>query len=454
YKLLDKNIGKYVWNTHPHRDRIVPIGERELRILAKTFENSDDWETAKLVSIHSRQILSVLEKLSAFPTKVEDVISMTSEGFHETNAQDKNIIKRETGFPDYEKCELIYSGPHFFVGNPLYKTPRTVCSQNSHYDEIDLTRIPEDFLPRTNYKPAEDLLTFKRRIGGLKQIGKDKNGKALYDPWVDYFKCCFSKMLDKSTERTLQPAIASPKVSYTNGVISVIFANEENLIEFQGVTSSVVYDFFVKTIGRGNLYDDTLQNFPVGITEKFKSPIFLRTLLLNCLTRPYAPLWERHWQPDWPQESWSKEDARLKPFTALSGVWTWHTPLRNAFERRQALVEIDVITAMALGLTLEELILIYEVQFPVLQQNEDDTWYDRKGNIVFTCSKGLTGTGVDRKTWEEIRNLNEGETYTHIIDPQRSELYGGMEVVYEAPFERCDRVADYRGAWGWFCQLF
>ena len=77
-----------------------------------------------------------------------------------------------------------------------------------------------------------------------------------------------------------------------------------------------------------------------------------------------------------------------------------HPPTQRLLERRQALIEIDVLTAMALGLTLEELVLIYEVQFPVLQQNELDTWYDARGNIVFTCSRGLTGVGVDSKTWK------------------------------------------------------
>jgi len=450
YKVLDKSSGKYEWNVQPHRDRIVPIGEQELRILAKTFENSDDWEAAKLVSIHSRQILSVLKKLSAFPAKVGNVKSMTSEGFHETNAQDKGIIKRETGFPDFDQCGLIYSGPHFFVNNPLYKTPRAVCTLNSHYDEIDLTRIPEDFVPRTNYKPAEDLLFFKGRINGLKQIGTDTVGKPVYDQWIDYFKVCFSKMLFISGERTLQPAIITPKASHIHGVISKIYLLEEKTVEFCGLCCSIVLDFFVKTIGKSNLGDSIFEGLPLGVNEIYKSPLSLRTLLLNCLTRPYAPLWERQWQHSWREEGWSREDGRLKAFSLLGETWSWQTPLRNAFERRQALVEIDVLTAMALGLTLEELILIYEVQFPVLQQNEDDTWYDRKGNIVFTCSKGLTGTGVDRKTWEEIRNLAAGNTYTHVIDPARSELYGGQEVVYEAPFEKCDRVEDYRRAWEWF----
>lgn len=128
------------------------------------------------------------------------------------------------------------------------------------------------------------------------------------------------------------------------------------------------------------------------------------------------------------------------------------TSLRNYFERRQALVEIDVIAAMALGLSLEDLEMIYTIQFPVLQQNENDTWYDQKGNIVFTCSKGLTGVGVDRKRnsktgmlgWEDIRGEQIDEntyagiapTHTHTIDPAKSELYGGQQVTYTAPTPR------------------
>jgi hypothetical protein len=60
-------------------------------------------------------------------------------------------------------------------------------------------------------------------------------------------------------------------------------------------------------------------------------------------------------------------------------------------------VEIDVLVAQALKLTLDELITIYRVQFPVMQQYERDTWYDQHGRIVFTSSKSRTGVGLPRK---------------------------------------------------------
>ena len=151
----------------------------------------------------------------------------------------------------------------------------------------------------------------------------------------------------------------------------------------------------------------------------------------------------------------------------MKSTWEWATPLRNYFERRQALVEIDVIAAMALGLSLEDLEMIYNIQFPVLQQNENDTWYDAEGKIVFTCSKGLTGVGLDRPAWnamrgEEITHENgvvsgykgAEPTYLHTIDPAKSELYGGQQQTFVAPYNKCDRIEDYRTAWAHFEKIF
>ena len=165
--------------------------------------------------------------------------------------------------------------------------------------------------------------------------------------------------------------------------------------------------------------------------------------------------------------NWSSKDTRLKHFDILSSTWTSNCALHNAFERRQALIETDVIIAMALGLTLDDLELIYTSQFAVLQQNEDDTWYDSNGNIVFTRNVGLSGVGLDRPVWNAMRGeeiINENgvvigykgvePTYLHTIDPAKSELYGGQQQTFVAPYTKCDRIEDYRTAWAHFERIY
>jgi hypothetical protein len=425
---------------------VVHIGQEELAVFAKAFEDSDDWAAAKLVSVHSRQIVEVLRKLSEFPSKVGK-LGETSEGWHETNAQDKGIIKRETKVPDLDQYELIYSGPHFFVGVPFYKTPRSRCVEKADYDVIDLTKIPEDYVPRTNYVPAEDKLTFAGRIDGLRTVSLTPEGKEVKDRWIDYYRCVFSNYVSLSGERSMQPALFPPKASHINTVSTTAFSNSTDTVAHCAICSSIVIDFYVKTLGKAHVWGSALENFPFLTDAKFRSPLSLLTLRLNCLTRPYAALWEELWRPEWAAQSWAREDNRLSPHATLGKDWSMGTPLRNYYERRQALIEIDVLTAMALGLTLEELVLIYEVQFPVLQQNELDTWYDTRGNIVFTCSKGLTGVGVDRARWKEIKDTPAGGTVPHEIDPAKSELYANKPVTYYAPFDRGDRVGEYGEVW-------
>ena len=442
----------YVWNTKPHADRIVTYNSERLKTVSVAFENTEEWETAKLVTIHSSPIISVLEKLSGFKNSVKEYDSKITMCWDETNDVNGGTIKRNTQFPAIDKYEMIYSGPHMFVSNPLYKTPKEICVEKAHYDIIDHNLIDKDFVARTNYVPDHHIDLFPKLINGFKTGEKDELGNDKYDRWIDYYKVGYRKMLNQAAERTLNSNILIQKSSHTNGVVSLIFKNNKELIELTGLSSSLVLDFFIKTVGASNLTDSRLTAFPLGIEEKYKSLLFNRTLQLNCLNKYYAPLWQDNWQDSFTLDSWSKTDGRLKQFATLTKEWQWSTPLRNWFERRQALVEIDVITAMALGLTLEELTLIYNVQFPVLQQNEDDTWYDTKGNIVFTCSKGLTGVGLDRPVWDTIKNLQAGDTYEHTIE--KSELYKGQKMTYYAPFDKCDRVEDYKVAWEYFGKVF
>ena len=374
------------WNTKPHRDRIVTITDKELQVLSDTFEDGATGDCAKLVSLHSKEIINVLNKIEKYSTHVSSKETIILECLHETGAVDDGTISRIVNVPK-EDYELIYSGPHFYVGNPLYKTPRQNCVLNSDYDNISLSSIEEDYCQRSNYLRKMPLPQYCGLYKGF-MCEQSNDGKPVFENWLDYYKVGFRKMLSITGERSLICAVLQSKTAHIHGVISIAFRNR--------------YD----TVDIDQLHED----------------------------------------------------------------WAWDIPLRNYFERRQALVEIDVIAAMALGLTLEDLEMIYTIQFPVLQQNEADTWYDQKGNIVFTCSKGLTGVGLDRKRntktgmlgWEDIRgeqideNTYAGTSPTHIhtIDPAKSELYGGQQVTYYAPYTRCDRIEDYRRAWAHFEKIF
>lgn len=456
------------WNISGHKKRIVTFTDKELKVMSEAFEEGCDWESAKLVSIHVGEILDVIKRFSDFKKHVIDYNTIITEGLNETISVDKKQIIRNTKWAETKNMEMIFSGPHVFVANPYYKTPREQCILNSDYDIVDLSTLSDFYSARTNYIPNIPISDFRNLFVGFYK-GQGTDG-IISDDWFSFYKAAFRRQIGADSERSLSGAIIPPNSAHIGGVVSVTFDNYDDLVEFSGCCSSTIWDFYVKILKISDVRINRINSFPLGIADKYKPALFVRTLLLNCLTTAYADLWQEMWDAAYKQDTWSLDDNRLKPFDQLHEDWAWDIPLRNYFERRQALVEIDVIAAMALGLTLEDLEMIYTIQFPVLQQNEADTWYDQKGNIVFTCSKGLTGVGLDRKRntktgmlgWEDIRGEQIDEntyagtspTHTHTIDPAKSELYGGQQVTYYAPYTKCNRIEDYRRAWAHFEEMF
>lgn len=191
------------WNTAPHKERIVSISEVELRVLSETFEDGTTSDCAKFVSIHSKEIINVLRKISEFPTHLGEVENIITECLHETGAVDAGIIKRDTDYANIDQYEMIYNGPQFYVANPLNKCPRQRCILNSDYDNINLLTIDNDYLPRTNYVPAIPLSEFKQQFRGF-LIGQYHDGHSKYGDWIDYYKLGFRKMVGSSAERTYQ----------------------------------------------------------------------------------------------------------------------------------------------------------------------------------------------------------------------------------------------------------
>ena len=452
------------WNLAGHKNRIVHYNAKYIKLLSDTFEDGRYPDCAKLVSVHNNEMLGILDKISNYERKVSSVRNKITVCFDETGAPKEGLIKdvrSHTCYPSMENCEMIYNAPQFYVSNPVYQTPKEVSLKKGDFNIVDLEKISDEYIQRTKYLPLvgnyRSLSTFNAFV-----IGQDEHGNDIYDSLLDHYKVGFRKMVNLSGERSLICAVLPRRTAHIHGVISISFLDRNYTVDMAALCSSIVMDFYWKTIATQNITESRLATFPFGIKKKFKSAMYSRTLMLNCLNKYYDDLWSGCWCESFRTDSWSLEDARLKPFSELTPSWNHDTPLRNHFERRQALVEIDVLAAMSFGLSLEDLEFIYDIQFPVLRQNEDDTWYDQKGNVVYSVSLCKKGVGVDRATWNTIRgeqlsdNIYQGATssYIHTVPVEKSELYGGEQVTYYAPYTRCDRIADYRRAWTFFEERF
>ena len=432
------------WTIIGHRDRTLFIGESTLRLFAQLYdpEGTPPLE-ARLPTIHSRQLIEVLSKFSAYPLRLSDLdkSSFVTQMWNETIAQKDGTIRRETRFPK-QINELILSGPHFFVGNPCSKTPRSICTEKSHYDILDLVTLPEDYLPRTNYVPACNSVEYARRIP---RVPWDKKL-----PVTDFFRYVNRRQLSQSAERTLLPSLLIKNAGHIGGVLSIVFKDSRNAVLFAGGNASIPLDFWIKTTGKADCQSELAQSLPIiAHNSPVARQILVRTLTLNCLTSHFAELWHDCWSASNVAEKWLGEDTRLAEdfWQKLTPKWTRQCALRTDFARRWALVELDVLVARAIGLTLAELQTIYRIQFPVMRQYETDTWYDQRGRIVFTNSKGLPGVGLPRDEWNEVRALQSGTVKRMVIDDTLPTGPVEREIVWYAPFTICNRETDYAIVW-------
>ena len=428
------------WNLKGHPGRVLTIGKEELSLFASLFDEDADWETAKIPLLHAQTLTDVLKCFAIQETTIGSLASNVYpyQMWNEAGAQADGTICRNVHFPE-TSIDWIFSGPHIGVANPLFQTSQRNCNTHRAFDSIDLTSITTEYRQRCNYSPNCNMQEY------FKRIPKTPWGTSYKDEYRIYSR----KMLNQSGERTLIPAIGAPDTTYIDGVFG--FAINGKIAHLSGTMASIPYDFYFKATGKTNGRFELISQLPL-LKEDFR--ITARALLLNCVNVCYADLFKREYSEKFREDNWSKCDSRLssEKFAQLGPIWENSTPLRFDYERRQALVEIDVLTAMSLKMSLDQLITIYRIQFPVLQQYEADTWYDANGRIVFTNNRSLVGGGFDRKEFElNMKDAPAGKKfYRTIMDDT---MPGGpveRTIEYVAPFDRCDREQDYETAWKFF----
>ncbi|GAA5117956.1 hypothetical protein [Haloechinothrix salitolerans] len=177
-----------------------------------------------------------------------------------------------------------------------------------------------------------------------------------------------------------------------------------------------------------------VDRFPAPIDHPVGSYLLLRTLRLNCLTRDYATLWEELYEPGFATDTWTAPFQDWPQLGVTKREWTWETPLRSEFERRAALVEIDALAAIMLGLTADQLCLMYRGQFAVLRKYEYNMYFDNLGRKI---AKDHHAHGVKQQP-EDFKLL---QAYLNEED------CGDLLDRYEPPITPVDREAEMRAAY-------
>ncbi|HDN1211912.1 TPA: class I SAM-dependent DNA methyltransferase [Escherichia coli] len=471
------------WNLEGHPDRLLHIDEQLLKLFSQLYdEEGTPSLEARLPAIHARQLIAVLEKFAAQPIRLGDLQKeyFSTVMFDETYAQRDGTIERNTQFPK-DASQWVLSGPHFYVGNPFYNTPKVICDTHKAYDNLDLLTLPDDYLPRTNYIPACDAQEYAKRTPRVSwtEPGEDEPRKV-----TDYYRFISREMLSQSGERTLVGTLIPKGVANIHTCIQQVFDDYNKLLDFYVGSLSLPVDFQVKSTGAGHANKSVISKFPIiNLASYIKNAARVRALSLSSLTINFSELWNICYNDDFQNQSWSRDLPQLPQnfFANLTPKWQRNCALRSDYSRRQALVEIDVLVAQALGLTLEELLTIYRVQFPVMRQYEADTWYDQNGRIIFTPSKGLVGVGLPRTArkadlkngfvfnvdspewtggdctdqaigWDDVKHLKNGTVSVTFDDYTRSDEGERRTVTWQAPFIKPDREDDYKVAWAFFAQ--
>ncbi|WP_131739169.1 hypothetical protein [Actinomadura roseirufa] len=474
------------WDERPHPKRVIRVTTETLKRWRRLAGDEGPLEYTRLVTPVSTAEDPAIDALGTYPLRLGALHPDISPGYHESGAKkaqfgpdkDQRLIDYNTGIdgqPDYHAqawSDVILKGPQIGVANPMFKQP---SQGNGELHGLNPRELADNAVPESEYRSAAvrevflgeqskwpDWGKFEALIGSQEereqaqvriaekrkvkpeeveheQIEKFLLEKASY-PYSENYRVAWRRQIAPNTQRALFAAIVPPDVTHVDQVNSMRLRTLRETALAAGFCAGLPLDYYLRISGKGDMRVGTASMLPAPNSDHpLASSLLLRILRLNSLTTAYADMWKELYDPKWPgYERWAIEWSHLK--TKLPDVtpsWQHDTPLRTEHARRAALVEIDALVAVWLGIDADTLIAMYRARFPVMQDFDRVMWFDANERKI-AGSRYTYGFGQTKDHWTQFE--------AHQKDPDNAPVPDG----YTAPFYKADRVREMRGAHAYF----
>ncbi|SDS78431.1 hypothetical protein SAMN04488570_2689 [Nocardioides scoriae] len=423
------------WDTRPHRGRIQHVTKRTLHTWNETLGGGAGVGGTRMVFVVNQSTASVLDKVSSM-SRMSSVQPLLSLGWDEGADFKRGMFEVAWGACGRWQ-DVILQGPQIHVANPMYKSPNQSMASNKDYSSIDLEQLHEYAIPTTKYQPNTGNPTAAARYAArYDHVGDERVAVTSLN------RVAWRAMAANTGERTLIPALLPRDAAHVDGIhsLSVLPDDPSKVVSIAGFMSSLVSDFITRAAPKSTIRQSTIDRLPFVSAHPLQPALQLRVMRLNCVTAAHGDVWNDVSLDLALDDAWTGGiDYPGRPTIArVPQSWTREVPLRRASDRRQALIEIDALVALMLGLTADELCTIYRTQFPVLYGYDRTKYiYDANGREV--PNSVLT---VWRRRGDAI--TEEERTATHPA---------GTVYTYELPFVTLDREADMRRAYAHFEQV-
>ena len=414
------------WDARPHPARVIQVDPVLLATWRLVSGNEDrPIEHTKLLNPVTTQEQGAIAALGAVQHRLGGAARI-SRGYDEAVDRKQGLFRADLHHPG-SWSEVILRGPQIGVATPFFKQPPETGTKGRPQD---LTMLPDDALPRSEYARATDIETYCDAQDKWVDYSEPDRSRR----YTEFYRVMWRYMIPDDTDRSLFAAIYPPGPAHIHGVRSLAMPTNCDTALVAGFWAALPIDYLLRITKTDNfdVANASVMPAPDG-GHPFAAALLLRTLRLNCLTIAYADLWAELYEDALRDESWVVNWPNITPLGNIGSTWERATPLRTEYERRAALVEIDALVAVWLGITEEQLEAIYPARYPVLGDYEEATWFDAAGRKL-AGNWNTFGTGQTKEHWEQFQTCLE--------NPSKNPPPDG----YTPPFYKADRIAEYRQA--------